>query len=127
MRPLYLLEHAGYEAVDADALADPRVVRGLNTPAAYLDAVREAIPGARARLTLRGRARRQRGRSSFQVPVGTLAEVLRCAGPELTLCSGGELALPYRVSLNGRPTPRDTALPVGPAEEVIVMDAMAGS
>jgi molybdopterin-guanine dinucleotide biosynthesis protein A len=126
MRPLFLLEHAGYEQLCDDELGLACVARGLNTPEAYLDAVRELDPDATATLELMGRARRLRGVASFEVPIGTLAEVLSHAEPGLGLCANNALAASYLVSLNGRQFVRDTRVPIGPDEEVIVMDAMAG-
>jgi molybdopterin-guanine dinucleotide biosynthesis protein A len=125
MRPLFLLEAVGYEQV-GDAELGLAPARGLNTPASYLDAVRELEPDATATLELMGQARRLRGVASFEVPIGTLAEVLAHAEPGLGLCAGDALTASYLVSLNGRQFVRDTRVPVGPSEAVIVMDAMAG-
>src|SRR5262245_51616503 len=45
MRPLHLLEAVGYRKIAAAELPAARSVRGFNTPAEYLEAVREVEPG----------------------------------------------------------------------------------
>jgi hypothetical protein len=112
--------------VPADALPEVRAVRGFNTPSEYLDAVREAEPGATATLELLGRARLALGRRELEVPVGTLAEVLAHARPALELVENGRVARPFLVSLDGRRFLRETSVPVGPGEQVIVLDASVG-
>ena len=123
LRPLYLLRAAGYREVPSHELPDTASFRGFNTPAEYLAAVREAFPGAAARLEFAGNARRRTGRAAIEVPVGTLAEVLSRAGPELDLHRGGRVAPAFLVSLDGREFVRDARIPIGPGERAIVMDA----
>ena len=126
MRPLHLLEAAQYRAVPAEELPEARAVRGFNTPADYLSAVREVEPGATATLELLGRARLALGRRELEVPVGTLAELLAHARPALELVEDGRVARPFLVSLEGRRFLRDASVPVGPGERVIVLDASVG-
>ncbi len=126
MRPLHLLEAARYRKVRAEELPAAPRLRGFNTPAEYLDAVREVEPDATATLELLGRARLALGRRELEVPVGTLAEVLAHARPAVELLDGGRVARPFLVSLNGRRFLRDAAVPVGPGEHVIVRDAPVG-
>jgi molybdopterin-guanine dinucleotide biosynthesis protein A len=126
MRPLFLLEAAGFRHVRPDELPDVEALRGLNTPELYLEAVRCAEPGATATLELLGQARRRVGRSAVSVAVGTLGEVWARGAPELGACQGGEIPREYLVSLDGRTFVRDARVPIGPGEHVIVMDAAAG-
>jgi hypothetical protein len=101
-------------------------VRGFNTPQEYLRAVRRVDPRATATLELLGRARLALGRRDLEVPVGTLAEVLAHARPTLELVEGAQVARPFLVSLDGRSFVRDVAIPIGPGEQVIVLDASVG-
>jgi molybdopterin-guanine dinucleotide biosynthesis protein A len=126
MRPLHLLEAAGYRKVPADALPGVRAVRGFNTPDEYLAAVRECEPGARATLEFLGRSRMILGRRELEVPIGTLAELLAHARPALELMEDGRVARPFLVSLDGRSFVRDGRIPVGPGEHAIVLDASVG-
>ena len=130
-RPLALLEASGFEALEGEDL--PRFEgaapwQGFNTPAAYLDAVREEAPSAVCRVELLGRAALSSDASVLEVPVGPLGDVLgevaRACG--LDLIEGDRVARPHLVSLGGRNLVRDLALPVGPDEQVSVLDAQAG-
>jgi hypothetical protein len=96
--------------VRADELPDADSLRGLDTPQAYLEAVRRDDPGARAIVELRDR--------SVTTPIGTLGEVLARAAPELAGRCG-------RVSLAGCERVSDPGVPVG-GERVIVRDEAAG-
>jgi molybdopterin-guanine dinucleotide biosynthesis protein A len=126
LRPLHLLEAANYRRVPAAELPAARGVRGFNTPAEYLDAVRELEPGATAHLELLGRARLALGRRELEVPVGTLAEVLAHVRPALELVEDGRVAPPFLVSLDGRRFLREVSVPIGPGEHVVVLDASVG-
>ena len=126
MRSMHLLEEVGYRKVPADSLPDAESVRGFNTPGEYLLAVRRADPQATATLEFLGRARLALGRRDLEVPVGTLAEVLAHARPALDLVDGARVARPFLVSLDGRTFVRDVAIPIGPGEQVIVLDASVG-
>ena len=126
MRSMHLLEEVGYRKVPADSLPDAESVRGFNTPEEYLLAVRRADPQATATLEFLGRARLALGRRDLEVPVGTLAEVLAHARPALDLVDGARVARPFLVSLDGRTFVRDVAIPIGPGEQVIVLDASVG-
>jgi molybdopterin-guanine dinucleotide biosynthesis protein A len=126
LRSLHLLEEMGYRRVPADAIPDAESVRGFNTPGEYLLAVRRVDPQATATLEFLGRARLALGRRELEVPVGTLAEVLAHTRPALDLVDGARVARPYLVSLGGRTFVRDVTIPIGPDEQVIVLDASVG-
>lgn len=64
--------------------------------------------------------------SRHRLPVGTLGEVLSNLPESLSLIEGGHVAKSHLVSLGGRDLVRDLAVPVGPDERVIVIDALAG-
>ena len=82
--------------------------------------------GGSALLEFVGRPRVLAGCSEIEVPVGSLAEVLSHAPGELDLCNGERVAPAFLVSLGGRDFVRDTRVPIGPGEHVIVLDAAAG-
>jgi len=126
MRPLFLLEAAGYRRVTEAELPQERAWRGFNTPEEYLIAVREAFGETTARLELVGLARVAMGCEALDVPVGTLAEVLAVTRPALELLDGDRVAPPFLVSLDGRDFVRDARVPIGPGERAIVIDAQAG-
>jgi molybdopterin-guanine dinucleotide biosynthesis protein A len=126
LRPLFLLEAARYRAVPEDELPGVCSVRGFNTPQEYLAAVREVEPEATATLEFLGHARMVLGRRELEVPVGTLAEILAHAEPALELVREGRVTRPFLVSLDGRSFVRDAAIPIGPGEHVIVLDASVG-
>jgi molybdopterin-guanine dinucleotide biosynthesis protein A len=122
-RPLDLLEAVAYREVQSHELPGTDSLRGFNTPLEYLEAVRELEAAATARLGFEGRARRLAGRSGFEVPVGTLAEVLDHAPAGLSLRGGADVAATYRVSLGGCEVVTDSRIPVGPGEHVVVHDS----
>lgn len=126
LRPLFLLEAAGFLSVPVEELADPRAILGFNTPEQYLAAVREDEPRATATLELLGNARRSAGWASRDVPVGPLGEILNSAGTGLELCTESGLAKHYLVSIDGREFIRNLAVPVGSGETVMLLDALAG-
>jgi molybdenum cofactor guanylyltransferase len=126
MRPLFLLEACDYRVVPARSLPDVDAVRGFNTPEEYLKAVREHDAHATATLEFLGRSRLAMGRAALEVPVGTLAEILSRTHPTLDLLEGSRVARPYLVSIDARAFVRNAAIPVGPGERVIVMDASVG-
>lgn len=124
-RALDLLEATDYRTLDETELSDLDSARGLDTPDAYLDAVRSLGP-ATATLELSGRARRAAGRGRVEgVPVGTLAEVFAHAGRGAELLRDGRVAAEYRVLLEGRCLVRHAGVPIGPGERVRVQDAPA--
>jgi len=125
-RPLELLEALAYQPLEPAQLPGLRGARGLNTPAEFLEAVREDEPGATASLEFVGRPRALCGVDALRVPVGTLASVLARAPEPLALCEGEQVSRPYLVSLGGRDFVRDGRLPVGAGERVVVLDAAAG-
>jgi molybdopterin-guanine dinucleotide biosynthesis protein A len=126
LRPLDLLEAIDFTRVAAADLPDVDSVRGFNTPDSYLAAVRCAFGDATATLELLGHARHALGRRSIEVPVGTLRDVLNPLDACLSICDGDAIARPYLVSLDGREFVRSTAIPIGPGERVVVLDASVG-
>jgi molybdopterin-guanine dinucleotide biosynthesis protein A len=125
-RPLDLLEAMEFRRVPPSELPDTASTRGFNTPDAYLDASRERFGAATATLELVGRARAQLGIDRREVPIGTLREALSRLGPGLEIERDGRVLPPFIVSLGGREFVRDTAVPIGPDERAIVLDASAG-
>ncbi len=125
-RPLGLLEELGYRRLSADELPDPESVRGFNTPAEYLTAVRESEGRPTAMLEFQGRARSALGQSELEGPVGTLADVLAPLQSSIEILKGDVIAYPFSISLNGHLVGSSTAIPVGPGERVCVLDAVAG-
>ena len=125
-RPLHLLEALGYRKLRSDELPDIDSVRGFNTPDEYLQAIRESGGEPTATLELLGRSRLVAGRHELEVPAGTLAEILAHAPAELCLLDGGSVAKHFLVSIDGRSFVRDGAIPIGPGEHVIVLDASVG-
>jgi molybdopterin-guanine dinucleotide biosynthesis protein A len=131
-RPLTLLEELGYKPIEwplqdgSLAASAPASWLGFNTPTEYLDAVRSRDPEATAEVELLGRASRKADVSRQRVPVGTLGEVLLQLPESLRLVEDGRVAKPHLVSLGGRDLVRDLTVPVGPGENVSVIDALAG-
>jgi molybdopterin-guanine dinucleotide biosynthesis protein A len=126
-RPLALLEAQDYRRVDAAELTGCEdAVRGFNTPKEYLAAVRTSGDDSPVVLELLGRAQLAAGRREIETPVGTLAEVLAAAPPELELVQEGRVARHHLVSIDGRSFLRDLRVPIGPGEHVIVLDASVG-
>jgi len=102
-----LLEVAGFRRVAEHELPGLEPLRSLDTPEAYLEAVRRDEPGARATLAL--------GERSLEVEIGTLGEVLARAAPGLGPLAG------CAVRLAGCERVRDPRVPVG-RERVRVID-----
>jgi molybdopterin-guanine dinucleotide biosynthesis protein A len=126
MRPLFLLEASDFRRVSADDVEDAESIRGFNRPEEYLAALRASGPRSGAALEFFGHARRRAGRARIEVPIGTLAEVLKHAEPELVICGENELAKQFLVSLNGRDFVHDPKIPIGPGDRVLVMDSGVG-
>jgi molybdopterin-guanine dinucleotide biosynthesis protein A len=125
-RPLALLEAFDYRPLQPDELPGLDSLRGFNTPAEYLAAVKQDQVGACAVLEFVGRPRVLAGCREIEVPIGSLAEVLAHAPGELELCQDERVAPGFLVSLGGRDFVRDARVPIGPGERVIVLDAAAG-
>lgn len=126
MRPLFLLEASQFKRARVDEVEDAESIRGFNRPEQYLAALRASGPRAGATLEFFGYARRRAMRAYIDVPIGTLAEVLKHAEPELVICLGNEMAKQYLISLNGRDFVRDLEIPIGPGDRVLVMDSGVG-
>jgi molybdopterin-guanine dinucleotide biosynthesis protein A len=125
-RPLQIFEEFGYRKLSAAELPDPQSVRGFNTPDEYLEAVRESEGRATATLEFQGRSRSAMGRSEFEVPVGTLGDVLAPFQTSVGILDGNAIATPFAVSLNGYGPIGSTAIPIGPGERICVLDAAVG-
>jgi molybdopterin-guanine dinucleotide biosynthesis protein A len=128
-RPRSLLEELDYKPIEwasAGRGSAPPAWSGFNTPAEYLDAVRSRDPDATAEVELLGRAARKAQSSRHRLPVGTLGEILSQLPESSSLVEDGRVAKSHIVSLGGRDLVRDLAVPVGPGEEVSVIDALAG-
>jgi molybdopterin-guanine dinucleotide biosynthesis protein A len=125
-RPLKLLEEIGYEPIDWADSHRPAAWHGFNTPDEYLDAVRLRDPDATAQVELLGRAARRVESTRYRVPIGTLGDALSRLPGSLSLTAAGRVAKPHLVSLGGRDIVRDLAVPIGPDENVSVIDALAG-
>jgi hypothetical protein len=121
-RPLQVLEEFGYRKFSTEELPDPQSVRGFNTPAEYLEAVRESGGRATATLEFQGRARLAMGRRELEVPVGTLGDVLAPFQPSIGILDGDVIAKPFSISLNGHGLACSAAIPVGPGERICVLD-----
>jgi molybdopterin-guanine dinucleotide biosynthesis protein A len=122
MRPLHLLEAVGYRKVLASELPDATSVRGFNTPAEYLSAVRESEPNARATVEFRGSAHEAADHDTISVPVGTLTEVLSQAQLGVAVLQDGRVSTRYRATLDGRIDVRAGEIPIGPGEHLIIED-----
>jgi molybdopterin-guanine dinucleotide biosynthesis protein A len=124
-RPRDLLEALDYEAIELE-LEGPPPWRGFNTPAEYLDCARKVDPMASAEVELLGRAAMDADPERFEVPIGTLGEVLAGVHAALPLVEGDRVAKGHLVSLGGRFLVRDLGLPIGPGEQLTVIDSQAG-
>jgi molybdopterin-guanine dinucleotide biosynthesis protein A len=118
-RPLHLLEALDYRKIAADALPDLDSVRGFNTPGEYLDAVRQLEKSPTAHLEVSGSLQSQLNRSEFEVPVGTLAEILAVLPASLGVLDGDRIADGFCVSLSDHGRVSSTAIPIGPGERVL--------
>jgi molybdopterin-guanine dinucleotide biosynthesis protein A len=128
-RPRSLLEELDYKPIEwasATRPSAPPAWSGFNTPAEYLDAVRSRDPDATAEVELLGRAARKAQTSRYRLPVATLGELLSQLPESGSLIADGRVAKSHLVSLGGRDLVRDLAVPVGPGENVSVIDALAG-
>jgi molybdopterin-guanine dinucleotide biosynthesis protein A len=126
MRPLFLLEASQYRRVAKDEVEEAESIRGFNRPEEYLAALRMNGPRSPAALEFFGHARRRAARARIDVPIGTLAEVLKHAEPALVICRGNEMAREYLISLNGRDFVRNPGIPIGPGDRVLVIDSGVG-
>lgn len=126
LRPLRLLEELRYTKLDARKLPDIDSVKGFNTPAEYLNAVRREATRPMATLEFLGRARMLMGLREMAVPIGTLGEVLGNMLPQVDILDGDSVAKHYLVSLGGQNFVRKTAIPIGDGERVIVLDGAVG-
>jgi molybdopterin-guanine dinucleotide biosynthesis protein A len=124
-RPLHLLEALGYEPLGEARLPDLAALRGFNTPEQYLAAVADDGQDRSAAIEFVGRPRTLAGCKEIEVPIGSLGEVLAHAPRGLELCDGDRVASPFLVSLGGHAFVRDTRIPIGPGERVIVLEASA--
>lgn len=126
MRPLFLLEASDFRRVRANEVDDAESTRSFNRPEEYMAALRASGPRRGATLEFFGHARRRAGRPRVDVPIGTLAEVLKHAEPELVIHHENGIATQFLVSLNGRNFVRDPGIPIGPGDCVLVLDSGVG-
>jgi molybdopterin-guanine dinucleotide biosynthesis protein A len=126
LRPLRLLEQLDYVKLDSRDVPDIGSVRGFNTPAEYLDAVRRQSTRPMATLEFLGCARTQMGAREMAVPIGTLGELLANMLPQVDIVDGDNVARQYLVSIDAGVFVRNTAIPIGAGERVIVLDAAVG-
>jgi molybdopterin-guanine dinucleotide biosynthesis protein A len=129
-RPLALLDRIGFRALEVkiEPESGPAPWHGFNTPEAYLAAARAMGRSAFAEVELLGRAATRVELRHFQVPIGTLREVLDGLPlpDSLRLIEDGRLGRTHLVSLGGRDLVRNLDVPIGPGERVSVIDALAG-
>ena len=123
MRPLHLLEAMNYRKLGAHELPDLDSVRGFNTPAEYLRAVRKSDGDATATLAFREPAPIGARQRVLAVPVGTLTEVLAHAPTAPRLLPGENGAEFVLASFGRRSVVHDGAIPIGPGEQVILPGA----
>jgi len=129
-RPLALLERLGFEPIEVEMHfgGKPAPWQGFNRPEEYLFWARAIDPDAKAFVELLGRAALAVESRQFESPIGTLGEVLGgIALPDsLGLVKEGQLSKAFLVSVGGRDLVRRLDLPVGPGEQISVIDALAG-
>ena len=92
MRPLFLLEAGDFRRIAPDELPDLDSLRNLNTPDAYLEALRDAGEQGPVTVELLGLARQKTKTETLAVDMGTLAQVLDSVEerfPQLELLSNG--------------------------------------
>ncbi len=129
-RPLFLLQAGDYLEISTVDLPTVEPLRNLNTPDAYFDAVRDDY-ASRGKdippvvVEFFGIARERAGVALVEVAPATLRTVLAAAGGAAS-CSFTVDDPAYLFSLNGRQFLRQSDIPIGPGESVVVMDAAAG-
>jgi molybdopterin-guanine dinucleotide biosynthesis protein A len=126
MRPLHLLEAGDFRRLDGAAWAEVGVFSGFNTPDDYLDAVTRDGQDAPVVIELFGTARQTAGQAEVRTGAGTLRAVLGALEPDLVLCRDDAVSPHVLVSLNGEQYVDDPALPVGPGERILILEACAG-
>jgi len=109
-----VLDAVGFRPVQAAELPGLDSLRSLDTPEAYLEAVRSERPDARARVEFRS--------GSTRVPVAALGQVLERAIPGIGVCDGPRVSGAFRVSIPGLAEARDARAPVGADELVRVRE-----
>lgn len=127
-RPVALLEDVGFERALSVTGDGPPPWAGFNTPDDYLGAVRSVDANAVADVEVLGRLALHLDSKCFSVPVGRLGEILEAlplADPG-ALFESGRLAKAHLVSLGGRDLVRDLEVPIGPGEQISLIDALAG-
>jgi molybdopterin-guanine dinucleotide biosynthesis protein A len=125
-RPLWLLESASFRRVSPDELPELDSLRGFNTPDEYLQALRASGQEGEATLEFFGRSRLRVGRAQLCVPPGTLGQALALARADNWLAEGDVVSPRYLVSLNGTSFVRELHVPIGPGDQVIIMDSAVG-
>ncbi len=123
MRPLHLLEAAGFDRVDGSEWIERSVFAGFNSPGEYLAAVARDASSQGVVVRLSGRLRESVGSASVEKKAGTLREVLESLGPDLELCRRGRVAPGVRLSLHGVGEVDDLEMPIGPGDRLQVLEA----
>ncbi|MEE8142745.1 MAG: NTP transferase domain-containing protein [Planctomycetota bacterium] len=129
LRPLFLLEAAGYRKVGPEELPDLDSLRNFNTAAEYLQGVRSSGTKAPALVEFLGTVHRKAGVDTMEAEAGHLRDVLRHVEeslPALQLLENGDPAKHILISLDGRIFLSDGNIAIGPGDRVLVMDAEAG-
>ena len=124
-RPLDLLEAVGFQTLTEEEVPDLRCVEGFNTPPQYLEAV-SGQPGDGVTVEFLGRAQNKVEKPIRVVDPGPLQQVLIQAVGDCSLIEEGRVRPAYAVSLEGREFVREGAVPIGPGERLIVLDAAVG-
>ncbi len=129
MRLLHALEAAEFRRLSPEELPDIASIRNLNTPEDYLAAVRSDASHGHVHVELFGLLRTTSGTASIDLDAGTLDEVLRqlqSARPMLNVNRDGAITKSILISLNGQAFVRDGAIPIGPGDSLLLMDAAVG-
>jgi molybdopterin-guanine dinucleotide biosynthesis protein A len=126
LRPYDLLEELQAQLVKETELGFYPNLTGMNTPDSYLRAVLEDDPTSQASVEFFGRVRLSTGLHVQTFPVATLGKLLEESAPEIRWSKDGILSREYLISLDAREFVRDTRIPIGPGERIIVLDAPAG-
>ena len=124
-RPLDLLEAVGFQTLTEKEVPDLRSVEGFNTPPQYLEAVRGQA-GDGVTVEFLGTAQKKVGKSIRVVDPGPLQRVLAEATGDCSLIKERKVHPAFAVSLEGREFVREGAVPIGPGERLIVLDAAVG-
>ncbi len=128
MRPLFLLEQADFRRIRSEELPELESLRGLNTPQAYLEAVRAVDPEP-VDIEFLGMAKHRAGQQDWQTPPGSLRDILlrtQTRFPALGLVEDDEISKHYAFSLNETQFLGSATVPLGPRDRLLILGAYAG-